>query len=279
MRTLLTRPIYAAFRVSLLLIVILPTLLLHGRLSAAGATSAGTAVGLPPTIVAIGDSITAGSYDTDVKGGWVTRLAAKLNDVYPQVHLAVRNAGIGGDTSWGVLARLRHDVMAVHPRLVIISIGTNDFNSGVPAPVYADRLQTIVARLASAPHPPVLVLASLLPFAGLTPARLRAEEDYNDIIRRTAAADDIGYLDLFDQWLALGSVYWHTLRHDSVHPNPIGYELLASVTAAFLEAGYVGPGGDITAPAIVPTCADSRCGALSRARRLSSGKEKRVPVE
>ena len=253
-------------RACALLTLVLPVSLIHARQMVSANTTAPASIsGAPPTIVAVGDSITAGSYDSEVKGGWVTRLATKLDAAYPQARITVRNAGIGGDTTWGVLARLQRDVISAHPQLVIVSIGTNDFNSGVPASTYAERLGAIVARLRSTAQPPVIVLASLLPFAGLPPARLRAEERYNDIIRQTAAANRLGYLDLFDQWLALGHTYWHSLRHDTVHPNPIGYELMASVTAAFLEAGYLSPQGAITAPTVAPTCAGIACGTTKAA--------------
>jgi len=133
------------FRVSLLFALALPLLLLRAPSATAAGHTPPTNASVPgsaPTIVAIGDSITYGFYDTAVKGGWVTRLAAKLDAAYPRRPLVVRNAGIGGDTSQGVLTRLQRDVISVHPQMVIISIGTNDFNRGVPASVYARRLST-----------------------------------------------------------------------------------------------------------------------------------------
>ena len=211
------------------------------------------------TIVAVGDSITRGAWDTAVVGGWVTRLSDTLRRAYPGTAFVVRNAGVGGDTTAGVLARLARDVLAPRPTLVIVSIGTNDFNRGVPPRTFAAELHLLVGRLRAAPSAPVVVLASMLPFAGLTPARLAAERAYNDTIRRTAAAMHVGYLDLFDMWLALGPSYLHLLRHDSVHPNPLGYAWLASTTATFLEAGYLDGQGRIVAPSVTPTCSALLC--------------------
>src|SRR2546423_11696213 len=84
------------------------------------------------TIVAVGDSITKGDWDTAVVGGWVTRLGHKLRHHYPGTAFVVRNAGVDGDTTAGVLARLEHDVLAPRPTLVLVPIGTNAFHAGVP---------------------------------------------------------------------------------------------------------------------------------------------------
>jgi lysophospholipase L1-like esterase len=205
------------------------------------------------TIVAAGDSITKGAWDTAVVGGWVTRLRDTLRRTYPGTAFVVRNAGVDGYTTTRVLARLARDVQAPRPTLVIVSIGTNDFTAGVPPRTFAAELQLLVRRLRAAPSAPVVVLASMLPFAGLTRAQLAAERAYNDIIRRTAAAMHVGYLDLFDMWLALGQSYLHLLRHDSKHPNPLGYAWLASTMATFLEAGYQDGQGRIVAPSVTPT--------------------------
>jgi lysophospholipase L1-like esterase len=182
-----------------------------------------------------------------------------LRRTYPGTAFVVRNAGVDGDTTTGVLARLRRDVVVPRPSLVIVSVGTNDFDTGVPPRTFAAELHLLVGRLRAAPSAPVVVLASMLPIAGQTPARLSGERAYNDLIRRTAAAMHVGYLDLFDMWLALGRTYLHWLRHDSEHPNPLGYAWLASTTATFLEAGYLDGQGRIVAPSLTPTCSAVLC--------------------
>src|SRR5919202_3447763 len=106
------------------------------------------------TIVAVGDSITRGAWDTAVVGGWVTRLSDTLRRTYPGTAFVVRNAGVGGDTTKGVLARLARDVLAPRPTLVIVSIGTNDFGGGVPPRTFAAELHLLVGRLRAAPPAP-----------------------------------------------------------------------------------------------------------------------------
>jgi lysophospholipase L1-like esterase len=97
-------------------------------------------------MVAVGDSLTKGDWDVDQAGGWVTRLATKLRAAYPHATFQLANAGVDGDTTAGVLARLARDVLAPHPQLVIVSICTNDFDSGVPRG-YASPDQTVTTSL------------------------------------------------------------------------------------------------------------------------------------
>src|ERR1700722_10010799 len=66
-------------------------------------------------LVFLGDSITQGWGD-DMGGS------------FPGVKVA--NRGISGDTSRGVLIRLKDDVLALHPSGVVILIGCNDLEEG-----------------------------------------------------------------------------------------------------------------------------------------------------
>jgi len=202
-------------------------------------------------IVAVGDSITYGLHDSQQPGGWVTRLAEGLRQDYPGVPFTVVNAGVNGDTAAGVLKRLDHDVLAPKLRLVILSIGTNDFDYGVPPAAFRDTLTRVITRVQTAG---VLVLAvSMLPEAALQPRKLVAESAYNAIIAQVCAATGAGYLDEFRRWLALGSAELKRLRDAAEHPNPLGYRLLATGMAAFLETQYFSLVGRIVQPPERPT--------------------------
>lgn len=202
-------------------------------------------------IVAIGDSITQGLHDTQQRGGWVGRLGGQLAHDYPAIPFQLVNKGVNGDTSAGVLARLARDVLALKPALVVVSIGTNDFDYGVPVAAFRYTLTRVVKRIQAAGVPVLTV--SMLPNAGQTAARLAAQSAYNASISQVARATGAGYLDEFDQWLALGTAELTRLRADVEHPNPVGYALLASTVAAFVESQYLTEGGKMTVPARRPT--------------------------
>lgn len=71
------------------------------------------------TIVCFGDSLTAGQGAT-AGGTYPSYLAKKMP-------LKVINAGLSGDTTSNALKRIRGDVLAHDPRIVIVELGANDF--------------------------------------------------------------------------------------------------------------------------------------------------------
>src|SRR6266487_6387134 len=92
-------------------------------------------------VVFLGDSITQ---------GWAEDLSAW----FPGMKLA--NRGIGGDTSRGVLIRLKEDVLALDPRAVVLLIGTNDLEEKASPEIIAANLKLILAELARSKMPVVL---------------------------------------------------------------------------------------------------------------------------
>ncbi|MDP8998854.1 MAG: GDSL-type esterase/lipase family protein, partial [Myxococcota bacterium] len=94
-------------------------------------------------VVFVGDSITEGWGDD-------------MGRSFPG--LKVANRGIGGDTSRGVLIRLDGDVLALHPRGVVILVGTNDVEEGAPPDTIAGNVALVLEALrASDPALPILL--------------------------------------------------------------------------------------------------------------------------
>jgi lysophospholipase L1-like esterase len=94
-------------------------------------------------VVFFGDSITQG-WGTDFK------------KAFEGMKLA--NRGIGGDTTRGMLLRLKEDVLALKPKAVVLLMGTNDIEVEVPVDAIGRNFQKIVAALkAHDPKMPVIV--------------------------------------------------------------------------------------------------------------------------
>ena len=83
-------------------------------------------------VVFVGDSITQ---------GWGDKPGGDLPGV------KVANRGIGGDTSRGVLIRLKEDVIALNPSAVVLLIGTNDLEEQAAPETIAGNLKLILAEL------------------------------------------------------------------------------------------------------------------------------------
>src|SRR6266436_5567829 len=84
-------------------------------------------------VVMLGDSITQGWGDDF--SGW-----------FPGMKMA--NRGISGDTSRGVLIRLKEDVLDLEPQAVVLLIGTNDLEEKAEPETIAANLKLILAELA-----------------------------------------------------------------------------------------------------------------------------------
>ena len=94
-------------------------------------------------VVFFGDSITQ---------GWGT----DFRKAFESMKLA--NRGIGGDTTRGMLLRIKEDVLALNPKAVVLLMGTNDIEVEVPADAIGRNFQKIVAALkAHDPKMPVIV--------------------------------------------------------------------------------------------------------------------------
>lgn len=126
---------------------------------------AGVACGLAaaaapaPTLLVLGDSISAG-LGLASNEGWVALLARKLaQDGYPQ---RVINASISGDTTAGGRARLPALLREHHPAVVIIELGGNDALRGGDLGAARANLDAMVAAVQAA-HARPLILGMRVP--------------------------------------------------------------------------------------------------------------------
>lgn len=177
-------------------------------------------------LVALGDSITAGTAGST----WLTYLDP------PPVY--VHNAGIGGNTTTQMLARLTTDVLAYSPTDVTIMGGTNDI-FGVTDMTLAAMAGSF-ANLASIMDQIVAAGASAW-LLTIPPVEIMWDdgtsvETYNGALPALAAAHGATFIDV---WAALvdGSGNWANAAWevgDGVHPSAIGSAIIAGVVGAVL---------------------------------------------
>jgi acyl-CoA thioesterase I len=106
-----------------------------------GAAAAASTSREAPTILILGDSISAG-YGIQRDEGWVSLLATRVAAL-PQPHRVV-NASISGDTTGGALARLPQALEVHKPRVVLIELGGNDALRGYPIERIEANLRALV---------------------------------------------------------------------------------------------------------------------------------------
>jgi acyl-CoA thioesterase-1 len=103
------------------------------------------AVGATPTILVVGDSLSA-EYGLARGSGWVALLEQRLQREH--INATVVNASISGDTTAGGLARLPSLLRDRKPALVVIELGANDALRGLPLDTTRANLAAM-ARMAA----------------------------------------------------------------------------------------------------------------------------------
>jgi lysophospholipase L1-like esterase len=168
----------------------------------------------PGDVVMLGDSITEG-------GLWP--------EMFPG--LPIKNRGISGDTTTGVLSRLGQ-VTGGKPAAVFLKIGTNDLTHGglERTASYQQYRQIVVRILTDSPDTEVF-LQSLLPRGQ---AFRQEVEAFNREIRTIAGDLNVHYVDLYPLFLAEDGSIRDELSADELHLNGPGYQLWQSQLEPYL---------------------------------------------
>lgn len=158
-------------------------------------------------VVLLGDSITQ---------GWGEDFSAW----FPGLKIA--NRGISGDTSRGVLIRLKEDVLALEPKAVVLLIGTNDLEEQADPETIAANLKLILAALKEGKMP--IVLCQVFPSSESKkrPADKikRVNQLYAEVVKGNAQVTFVETWPLFAD--ARGDAIPAEFP-DLLHPNLAGY--------------------------------------------------------
>jgi acyl-CoA thioesterase-1 len=158
----------------------------------------------PPTVVFLGDSITAGHR--------LPRDAAFPRRLGDALGLRTVNAGVSGDTTGGGLARLERDVLAHRPRLVVVELGVNDVLGAQRRDATAANLRAIVRRIREHGAAVVLLHIRLPGVAG---------DGYRADLREIARSEGAILVEDFLDDVVPGHTY------DGLHPDERGQARLA----------------------------------------------------
>lgn len=204
--------------------------------------TAGATAAEPVTVVALGDSLTAGYGLADqtqglvpVLEGW---LKAKGHDV------VVQNAGVSGDTTAGGLARVGW-ALGPEADALIVTLGGNDLLRGLDPTASKESLDGILKE-AAARKLPVLLVAMKAP--GNFGPEYKAAFDgmYGDLAGQygTLLAEDFfGGLRAAGADPADPASMAAFMQADGLHPNPEGVKLIVEGLGPKVEEllGRVGP--------------------------------------
>lgn len=172
-------------------------------------------------VVALGDSLTYGYGATPQ-----TAYPTVLDDMSSW---QVINAGVNGDTSADVLARL-DDIIATKPDLVLLGVGGNDVLQRVQPATTKANITQIVQKLKAANIRVVLIAEP-----HFSSSALFGRASDNPLYEEIADSEDVP---LFaDGWSNILSD--DSLKSDQIHANAQGYQQFAENLYEFLQQqGY-----------------------------------------
>lgn len=187
------------------------------------------AKGEPIDLVFIGDSLTE-HWLLEGKDTWNQEFAAWRPG----------NFGISGDTTYGVLWRLKQNAISgLHPKVVVVLIGTNDLSVGRTPETTAKAIRKVVQTIKSQLPDTTVVLLGLLPrnWRG-DPARQMVRE-VNEQISTVDNGKDVVYLDIGNSFIDQKGELIPDLMADAIHLSANGYKKFAEVLKPTLER-YLG---------------------------------------
>lgn len=177
-------------------------------------------------VVFLGDSITQG-WQQDCMG------------MFPDMKLA--NRGISGDTTRGMLLRLKEDVLNLNPAAVVMLMGTNDLDDDATPEMIAENTVTIMKQILDANSETDIVYCNVMPS---TPAKDRPADKIKAINQLVAkAAIMMPQVTIVDTYILFANKDGNAKKEefpDLLHPNKAGYAKWANAIRPILATlGYV----------------------------------------
>lgn len=168
-------------------------------------------------VVFMGDSIT---------DGW----GKKYGQFFPGKPYV--NRGIGGQTTPQMLIRFRPDVIAHHPKVVVILAGTNDIASNT-GPTTLEAIEDNLMSMVDLAHANGInvVFSSVMPVCDyIKPQTVRRPPEQiialNTWMKDYASKRGLVYLDYYTPMLDDTQMLKQELTFDGLHPNDAGYEIM-----------------------------------------------------
>jgi len=210
-------------------------------------------------VVFFGDSITQ---------GW----GESMGDAFAGMKVA--NRGISGDTTRGMLWRLKEDVLSLKPSAVVMLMGTNDLEDKAEAETITANVKAIIAELKKHDSQMPIVLCQVFPSSADKARPADKIKQINQQLAAAVAGDP--QITVLDTWTLFANEQGDAKAEefpDLLHPNKAGYAkwakairpifatlgLLENELDTFVpETGFVSlfNGRDLSGWVVMPTTPD-----------------------
>ncbi|WP_052129988.1 GDSL-type esterase/lipase family protein [Ureibacillus sinduriensis] len=208
--------------------------------------------------LALGDSLTKGVGDEELKSGYTKRLVEKLEQWPEEKEVVLDNRGKRGrrsDQLLGLLKRGHYDDEIKNAELITITIGGNDIMKVVKKDLFELKRQYFEEELADFedrydqilkeirlknPHVPIVVIGLYNPFSVITDEITEFESiitEWNESIETTSKQyDNACFVDIQDLFDENANLVYHT---DFFHPNGYGYTIMTERIMSMIKSCQV----------------------------------------
>jgi lysophospholipase L1-like esterase len=143
------------------------------------------------------------------------------------------NFGIGGDTTQGVLFRLRHgEGEGFQPKVIMLLIGTNNVIFGSPAEEIAEAVGAVVLELRQHFPAAKILVMGIFPRADPGDEIRKTVLDANPIMAKLHDGKNVFYLDIGARLLDANGRILPDIMSDKLHPTEKGYAIWAEAVKA-----------------------------------------------
>ena len=182
-------------------------------------------------VVFLGDSITQ---------GWKDDFGGDFGD------LKTANRGISGDTTRGMLIRLREDVTSLNPSAVVMLMGTNDLEEKAEPQTIAENVGLIISELKKHNDKMPIVLCNIFPSSATKKRPADKIREINRLFAKKVKGD--AQVTVVDTWTLFANESGDAKKSefpDLLHPNAAGYaKWKSAILPVFDTLGLTNPKPD-----------------------------------
>jgi lysophospholipase L1-like esterase len=131
---------------------------------------------------------------------------------------------VGGDSATESLVRLNTLLLQGNaPDIVLIFMGTNDARAKYTNATFEASYRKMISNIQKIAPDTEIIVCTLMDFSVTNFYDAKTKDDYNEVIKKVAADNNISVIDLKDVEFAKSDLI------DSVHPNYSGHKKMAEV--------------------------------------------------
>ena len=191
----------------------------------------------PIRVLAIGSSSTTGIGASSPLASYPVRLESDLERILKGFDFQVISRGVNGEVAVNASQRMKLEVAAIRPDLVVWQVGTNDAMARVGLTEFEAELHDTLRWLASHRIDVVLIDPQYV-------ERLSQDSEYKGIVEtiaKVAAEERVLLVNRFDAMADLAKQKGNSsyLARDQFHLNDLGYRCMAEYAARAIIAGIL----------------------------------------